>query len=274
MRVTLEGVPETTLWTLYHRALEARRAGEEFRDPRAIELVDAIDYPFAERFGADPAGLAQYIGRRARTFDGEVRSVLAERPATIVVALGEGLETQFWRLDNGLVRWLTVDLPETAKVRADLLGEDPPRRRIHAGSALDDDWLDAVGDGPGDRVLVVAQGLLMYLPPHGVRALIARCARRFRGGTLVFDTVPRWFSAMTLAGAMRTPTGYSAPPMPWALNAGDHRPIAALHPDIVSVRTVPPPRGRGPLFGVLVPLGARLPVLRAMQPSVVRVDFR
>jgi O-methyltransferase involved in polyketide biosynthesis len=34
-----------------------------------------------------------------------------------VVALGEGLETQFWRLDNGRVRWLTVDLPDTMDLR-------------------------------------------------------------------------------------------------------------------------------------------------------------
>jgi O-methyltransferase involved in polyketide biosynthesis len=274
VRVTLDGVPETTLWTLYHRALEARRAGEEFVDPRAVELVDRIDYPFARRFGHDPGGLAQFIGLRARTFDREVRRVLAERPDTIVAALGEGLETQFWRVDNGRVRWLTVDLPETAEVRRGLLGEDPPRRRILAGSALDDDWLDAVGDGAGDRVLVVAQGLLMYLPPPGVRALIVRCARRFPGGALVLDTVPRWFSAVTMNGAMRSPTGYTAPPMPWGLDAGDHRSIAALSRDIAAVRTVPPPPGRGPLFGVLMPLGARLPVLKAWQPSVVRVDFR
>ena len=32
-------------------------------------------------------------------------------PAGTVVALGEGLETQFWRPDNGRVRWLSVDLP-------------------------------------------------------------------------------------------------------------------------------------------------------------------
>jgi O-methyltransferase involved in polyketide biosynthesis len=274
VRVTLDGVPETTLWTLYHRALEARRAGPEFCDPRAGELVQAIDYPFTERFGGDPVGLAQYIGLRARTFDAQVRGALAQGDDLVVVALGEGLETQFWRVDDGRVRWLTVDLPETAEVRRRLLGEDPPRRRIHAGSALDADWLDAVRDGPGDRVLVVAQGLLMYLPPPGVRALIVRCARRFRGGALVFDTVPRWFSALSMSGAMRSPTGYTAPPMPWGLDGGDHRPISALHPDIVAVRTVPPPPGRGPLFGALMPLGARLPVLRAWQPSVVRVDFR
>ena len=38
----LEGVPETLLWTLYHRALEARRPDAVLRDPMAVDLVDRI----------------------------------------------------------------------------------------------------------------------------------------------------------------------------------------------------------------------------------------
>jgi O-methyltransferase involved in polyketide biosynthesis len=58
-----------------------------------------------------------------------------------VVALGEGLETQFWRVDDGRVRWLTVDLPMAVDVRRRLLGDDPPRRRTLAVSALDFSWM-------------------------------------------------------------------------------------------------------------------------------------
>jgi O-methyltransferase involved in polyketide biosynthesis len=47
----LTGVAETLLWTLCYRALEARGADRVLDDPLASELVDAIDYPFAERFG-------------------------------------------------------------------------------------------------------------------------------------------------------------------------------------------------------------------------------
>ena len=59
------------------------------------------------------------------TFDAAVRRFLGSHPAGTVVALGEGLETQFWRLDNGQVRWLTVDLPETMDLRHRLLPDGP-----------------------------------------------------------------------------------------------------------------------------------------------------
>jgi O-methyltransferase involved in polyketide biosynthesis len=43
-------VPETALWTLHRRAVEARRPDAILRDPLAVELVERIDHPFAERF--------------------------------------------------------------------------------------------------------------------------------------------------------------------------------------------------------------------------------
>jgi O-methyltransferase involved in polyketide biosynthesis len=122
------------------------------------------------------------------------------------------------RVDNGRARWLCVELPEIAAVRRLLLpaGE---RQCTLAQSALDLSWRDEVDDSRG--VLITAQGLLMYLRPPEVRELIAGCAERFRGGALVFDAVPRWFSARTMRGEMRTTQDYRTPPMPWGLDAGE-----------------------------------------------------
>jgi O-methyltransferase involved in polyketide biosynthesis len=53
------------------------------------------------------------------------------------------------------VRWLTVELPETAEVRRRLLHDDPPRRRTLSGSALDLAWMDEVDASAG--VLITTQ---------------------------------------------------------------------------------------------------------------------
>jgi Leucine carboxyl methyltransferase len=103
------------------------------------------------------------------------------------VALGEGLETQFWRLDNGQVRWLTVDLPETMELRHRLL-PDGSRQCSYSGSALDLRWLDRLN--PAAPILVTAQGLLPYFHRDQVHALIAGIAERLPGSLLVFDGVP------------------------------------------------------------------------------------
>jgi O-methyltransferase involved in polyketide biosynthesis len=139
--VQLEGIPETALWTLYMRASEAGRPDTVLPDTKAVELLEAIDFPFEERFGSPR--MAQWQALRARTFDDEVRRFLAAHPDGTVVALGEGLETQFWRVDNGRAGWLTVDLPEILAIRAELLPANA-RLRALASSALDDAWMDEV----------------------------------------------------------------------------------------------------------------------------------
>ena len=252
-------VPETLLWNLYQRAAEARRPDGVLRDPQAVALVAAIGYPFRERFGE--AGLGQWQALRARCFDLAVGRFLARHPAGTVVALGEGLETQFWRVDNGQVRWLTVDLPETARLRGELLPPASARQRVLACSALEEDWLAEVDDSAG--VLVTAQGLLMYFQPAEVHRLIAACARRLPGGSLVFDGVPPWFSARTLRGQLRTAQGYQTPPMPWALDAAELARLRGL-PGVTGLTELCPPRGRGPLFGGLFPLLNRIPAIRRL----------
>ena len=272
MKVELSGVPETLLWTLYYRASEAARPDAVIDDPKAVELLATIDYPFAERFGAAGGPPAQWQALRSRTFDAAVRRFAAAHPGGTVVALADGLETGFWRVDDGRLRWLSVDLPETVAVRSRLLPDDPddPRRRTLACSALDPRWMDEVDASRG--VLITAQGLLMYLEPDAVRGLIDACAARFPGGAFVFDTAPRWFSELAKRGLLRTP-GYTAPSMPWGMDPLERRRIAR-RPGVASLRELRLPRGRGPVFGLGYPIFERLPLVHDLSLIVLEARFR
>ncbi|MGV9264198.1 class I SAM-dependent methyltransferase [Kitasatospora sp. NPDC003701] len=266
-RPELGEVPETALWTLWHRAVEARRPDTVLRDPKAVELVERIDFPFAERFG-QAALSAQLQALRTACFDREVADFLAREPRGTVVCLGEGLETQYWRVDNGRARWLTVDLPESVALREQLLPPGP-RQRYLAADATELGWAEEVDRSHG--VLVTAQGLLMYLPPMRVRALIAGCAELFPGGSLVLDAMPRWFGRLTLSGRMRS-RDYQAPPMPWAMDADERNKLRTASPAVASVRDVRPTGGRGPV-GALLPLALTVPPLATRRPSVTVLDF-
>ncbi|MEV4612512.1 class I SAM-dependent methyltransferase [Kitasatospora sp. NPDC049258] len=263
----LAAVPETALWTLYQRAVEARRPDAVLQDPTAVELVDRIDHPFADRFGTS-ALQAQLQALRTACFDREVADFLAREPRGTVVCLGEGLETQYWRIDNGRARWLTVDLPESVALRERLLPPGP-RQRYLAADATDLGWAEEVDRSR--EVLITAQGLLMYLRPPQVKALIAGCADRFPGGSLVLDAVPRWFGRLTVSGRMRT-SGYQAPPMPWAMDADERAKLRTASPAIAAVRDVRPVGGRG-LVGALLPFALTVPPLAARRPSVTVLEF-
>jgi O-methyltransferase involved in polyketide biosynthesis len=238
--VELQGIPETTLWTLHMRGAEAARPDSVIEDPKAVELLERIDYPFEERFGAPR--VAQWQALRARTFDDEVRRFLAKHPDGTVVALGEGLETQFWRVDNGSVNWVTVDLPETLAVRGDLLPQ-PERVQMLARSALDEAWMDEIDSSRG--VLITAQGLLMYFEPAEVHRLIARCRDRFPGAELAFDAIPRWLAERSQKGQLKGPSGYEPPPWLWGIDSRERRRMGA--------RRLRPPHGRGIVGSVVLP---------------------
>ena len=127
------------LWSLYHRAIESRRADAVLRDPDGIRIMEALDYDFAGHFGVPGGSLAA----RAATIDRTIADWLDLHPDGLVISLGEGLETQARRVDNGRMRWLSVDLPEAIRLREVFLPSTDRFRHL-ALSALDAEWMAMV----------------------------------------------------------------------------------------------------------------------------------
>ena len=268
-KVTLSGVSETALLTLNARAREARRQDSVIDDPMAIALVDSIDFDFA-KFGPSRQGIAL----RALAFDTAARSYLDQHPSATVVALAEGLQTSFWRLDaanpDSQFRWLTVDLPPMIDVRARLLPASP-RVSVCAQSALDYSWMDAVDDSNG--VFITAEGLLMYLQPEHALELIAQCAKRFPGGQLAFDLPPAWFSKLSRYGGLRPTLRYKVPPMPFSLSSAQAADLVHTVPGIRRVRDLQMPSGRGLGFKTAVSIVYRAPLLDPLRPCLTLLEF-
>src|SRR6202023_3053803 len=99
-----------------------------------------------------------------------LRRWLERHPDGFVVSLGEGLGTQVRRVDNGRVRWLSVDLTDAIRLRERFVAPTH-RSRPAAVSALAPACVEGVD--PSSGVLIVAQGLLMYLEPESVRQLFS-----------------------------------------------------------------------------------------------------
>ena len=198
----LGGVPETALWTLRNRAVEAMRPDSYLDDPEAVRLYRTLQQDAGEdfeRFGKP----SQSHPLRALAVDAAVRDFLADHPRGPVVALGEGLQTTYWRLDRPDVAWYSVDLPEIVEVQQRLLPEEKAITRI-ARSALDRAWLDEVAAGPA---IITAEGLFMYLPKDEVHALIADLATHFAGGRLLYDRLPETILGVAAAHDVLLPPG-------------------------------------------------------------------
>ena len=182
-KIHLTKAKETYLATLYGKALDAAAENPILGDRFAAEAVARIDYDF--RALKLPKGAEISLPIRARHFDRWTRAFLAANPESTVLHLGCGLDTRVYRIDPGPnVRWFDVDLPDVIALRERLYPERDGYRRI-GSSVTDLAWLDAIpGDAP---VLVVAEGLVMYLHEKDGTALFRRITEQFPRGQIAFD---------------------------------------------------------------------------------------
>lgn len=271
--VDLTGVPETALMTLKVRATEAARPDGLITDPMAVQLVDSIDFDFA-KFGFTRR---QDMAVRARLFDKHTRRYLVDHPKATVVALAEGLQTSFYRIDAPApgpdvghdFRWLSVDLPPMIELRRKLL---PPSDRVQmcAQSALDFSWMDRVD--PADGVFITAEGLLMYLQPSDAMALIRACAKRFPGGQMIFDLPPSAFAPLSRRG-MRTSRRYRVPPMPFTLSVAEAADLAHTVEGVRAVHDLPIEGARGRVLNTLIWAVQRVPLLDSVRPLTLLLEF-
>jgi O-methyltransferase involved in polyketide biosynthesis len=179
----------TNLVTLYFRAYESRSPRPILGDRAAADAVDRIDYDWVRIHRATQPWANQYlVALRAKKLDDWAGDFLRRQPAAVVVHLGCGLDTRAFRIGPpSTVQWFDLDQPGVIELRRQLYVETDSYRMI-GSSVTDPGWLDQIPTGR--PTLVVAEGLLMYLPEAEVRALFGRLADRFDTGELLFDTLP------------------------------------------------------------------------------------
>ncbi len=152
-KVTLTPEQETLLITLYAKA---QPVNPLFFDPTAQDILNRVDYDFARLHV--PYKTVVLVCQRAKKLDAVTRDFLAENPGAVVLQLGCGLDSRFWRVDDGLVNWYDLDMPPVVELRRQFFTESERYHMITA-SVTDLDWVETVASGE-QPVLVVAEGLL------------------------------------------------------------------------------------------------------------------
>lgn len=180
-RVELTGAQATMLATVYLRALDNRSEQPMLGDRWADEAVQRIDFDFS-KFKMSARNAAS-VAMRANVIDDWTREAL--RPGTTVLHLGCGLDSRFERIAPPAdVEWYDIDQPDVIDLRERLFPASPHRRTI-GSSVTAPELLDGI---PGDQpVLVVAEGLVMYLSEQDGLDLLRRITRHFPSGELIFD---------------------------------------------------------------------------------------
>lgn len=184
----LAGVERTLLMPLWGRAKLTQEGNPLLEDPWAVEVVERLGYDFGDIDAVIPRVGHLVTALRARIIDDLIMVWLRQHPDGAVVDLGCGLDTAFWRVDNGRLRWYGIDLPEVIALRRELLPEST-RSVCIAASLFDTAWFDQLK--VNTDVLFTCAGVLEYFSPAEVIRLLVKLASGFPGAEIIFNVTSR-----------------------------------------------------------------------------------
>jgi methyltransferase (TIGR00027 family) len=188
-----DGIADTLFIPLLMRSMETQHPKAIIHDEKAVELVNRIDYDFSKYRKASFSAIGTVI--RVRHFDRKVTSFISKNQKAVVVNIGCGLDTRFYRVaDRSGVAFYELDLPEVINLREELLPAQNNNIYLRA-SMLETEWMDRLlVKHPDSKFIFVIEGVLMYFPEEQVKSVIQNLAARFHGSELHFDTVSKLLS--------------------------------------------------------------------------------
>lgn len=182
----LTGSAETMLQSFYARAKYSRKKNAKFYDAKAIELVGKIDYDFSK--AEKDSTMSNGVIARTIVFDELVKDFIKKNPDCTVVNIACGLDTRFYRMDNGRIIWYNVDLPETIEVR-DAIYHESGRVSTIGISATDPAWADKVTKR--GKMLFIIEGLSMYLTSDENAQMLSIIRDKFDNATVLMECLAK-----------------------------------------------------------------------------------
>lgn len=183
MKVELGDVQITMMIPLIGRAVETRKKSGLIDDPRAVEIVETLDFDFS-RWEKSKSLVGTVV--RTRMFDNHVQEFLRLHPTGTIIEIGCGLNTRFERLDNGQAHWFDLDLPDSIALRKKFF-QNSKRRQMIAASVLQDDWFDQV-KATGGPYCFLSESVLIYLDNADAEQALEQISHAFPNSWIVVDT--------------------------------------------------------------------------------------
>jgi len=160
------------------------------RSPRMIAVYEAFDWMLPGQFEA--------FAYRKAFCEQQVRDSISSG-ATQVLVLGAGYDTLCWRLapEFPCVRFFEIDQPATSSLKQKgikelgasenlhLIAEDLSKRELSHVLGTHTAWdIHA-------QTVIIAEGLVMYLPTEAVQSLFTQCAAVVgQGSRIAFSYIP------------------------------------------------------------------------------------
>jgi len=171
----IQNISDTAHWMAYARAMESERPDAIFRDPLSRRLAGEAGEAIARAIG-DAEMIARGIAVRTAIMDELILQTVKREKVDLILNLAAGLDARPWRLAlPSTLSWMDVDLPAILTYKADVIGS---QRAVCKYESMHADITNLIARARvldhcsgAERVLVVTEGLLVYLTSPQVSAL-------------------------------------------------------------------------------------------------------
>ena len=181
------GIVDATEKLLVASGAASERVVRWHRWPKMVSIYEAFDWMLPGQFEA--------FGYRKVFCEQQVRDGI-DAGATQILVLGAGYDTMGWRLapEFSGVNFFEIDHPATARLKAKgietmgqrdnlyLIAEDLGKRKLVDVLKNHKSWDQEA------QTVIIAEGLLMYLPSQAVYDLFRQCASISGAGTRIAFT--------------------------------------------------------------------------------------
>jgi methyltransferase (TIGR00027 family) len=189
----IRNVSDTARWAAVFRAQESERPDALFRDPYARRLAGERGQQIAEAMTMHSRHAWSWV-MRTYVFDDYLTREIANGVDT-VVNLAAGLDARPYRMQlPASLRWIEVDLPDLIAYKTEVLAGETPRCTLErvpldlADLARRRALFAQIG-ASARRVLVLSEGLLIYLSREDVNALATDLSKAASFRYWMFDIV-------------------------------------------------------------------------------------
>ena len=176
----MENVNKTLYIPLYGKSYVSQK-GIILQDSKAEEIWSAEGFPLKDK--SRSKWLAYYMGMRSAVFDRWLAERMAAEPDATVLHIGCGMDSRILRVGEQNHPWYDVDFPEVIAQRKRYFEETACYKMI-AGDLREQEWLQTVA---GSKVIVVLEGVSMYVTPEQLKMAFETLYTRFESVWILMD---------------------------------------------------------------------------------------
>jgi len=196
MKIQLKNEMETLIIPLYGKAKMSEMG--IFKDSYAEAAIAKLDYDYSRLKIQNKTQVM--LSMRAAIIDGFTEDFIRENPNCLVLHLGCGLDARYMRLGFHIEKWYDLDFPEVIDIKKQLYRETENYKYI-SSSVTNLRWIESI-EVIEDKVLIIAEGLFMYLSESEIKALFRSLESKFENYTIIFDA----YSKLTAKSSKNHPS--------------------------------------------------------------------